>query len=227
MTGLRQRLAQLRPSQRAALARRLEDGPSGRSAQADPNRHHLVAYVVLHSASTVDAEELRRQLGRRLPEYMVPSSFVFLDSFPCTPNGKLDQNALPDPTEHSGANDDGYVEPSSDTESTLAEIWADVLGFDSVGVRDNFFEMGGDSLLSIRVIARAAEAGICISAEQFVHSPSIEEFAATVATGVAAADDRVPYSRTASDTFAATDFPLADLDQDELDHISDLIDDLE
>lgn len=228
---LRDRLEQLSPRHRAALARRLQDLFSEGVVKPDNGRNRLVAYLVSRTGSTIDVEELRRQMGRRLPEYMVPSSFVFLDAVPRTPNGKVDRSALPDPEVQSDSEDDAYIAPCSEIEHTLAGVWAEVLGFDSVGIRDNFFEMGGDSLLSIRIIARAAEAGIYVTPEQFVDKPTIEEQAAiaetssTGATLATAVGEVLPLTsvQQGADSFTPSDFPVADLEQNELDRIFDLI----
>ncbi|MCA1705483.1 MAG: condensation domain-containing protein, partial [Actinobacteria bacterium] len=92
-------------------------------------------------------------------DYMVPAAFVVLDQLPLNPNGKLDRRALPAP-DHSTGTSRGYVEPRTDAERILAEIWAEVLGVQQVGVEDNFFELGGDSILSIQVVSRARKAGL-------------------------------------------------------------------
>ncbi|MBM7776165.1 amino acid adenylation domain-containing protein/non-ribosomal peptide synthase protein (TIGR01720 family) [Actinokineospora baliensis] len=112
----------------------------------------LVGYL---TPSDVDTQVLRDALGRELPEHMVPAALVALDSLPLTPSGKLDRRSLPDP-DFSQAG--GYVEPETGTEEVLAEIWAEVLGVPKVGVTDSFFDLGGDSILSLHVTARANEA---------------------------------------------------------------------
>src|SRR5438067_5204578 len=98
--------------------------------------------------------ELRDHLRERLPEYMVPSIFVPLESLPLTPSGKVNRRALPPPrrTRLDGGKD--FVPPRDDLEARLAQAWAEVLGVDCVGVRDNFFDLGGHSLLAVRLLAR-------------------------------------------------------------------------
>ncbi|MFB9907499.1 non-ribosomal peptide synthase/polyketide synthase [Allokutzneria oryzae] len=138
----------------------------------------LVAYVV--GDSTVDAAELREHLGARVPEYMVPSAFVELDAIPMSPNGKVDRKALPEP-DLSAALAARYVAPGSPVETTLTEIWADVLGLDRVGVEDNFFALGGDSILSIQVSARARQAGLRLATKELFLHQTISALAPHVA----------------------------------------------
>ncbi len=117
----------------------------------------LVAYVV---PRTPEAElwDLRDFLRGRLPEYMLPSAIVRLEAFPLTPNGKLDRKALPAPDGGSREAEGPYVAPRSELESLIAGVWQEALGVERVGVRDNFFNLGGHSLLLIRVNNRLREA---------------------------------------------------------------------
>ncbi|HET7460811.1 MAG TPA: amino acid adenylation domain-containing protein [Longimicrobium sp.] len=118
-------------------------------AEADGGRR-LVAYVV----GRAEANELRAHLRARLPAYMVPSTFVSLERFPLSPNGKVDRRALPAP----GARADTYVAPRTPLEEVLAGIWRELLGTDRVGVHDGFFELGGHSLLAMRAVSRVRTA---------------------------------------------------------------------
>ncbi|MET8010137.1 non-ribosomal peptide synthase/polyketide synthase [Streptomyces sp. NPDC005271] len=129
----------------------------------------LVGYVVPAPDASPTAASLRDFLGRILPPHMVPSAFATLDALPLTPNGKVDRRALPDPdpAPSSGA---GHVAPRTPLESRIATIWADVLGLERVGVHDNFFDLGGDSILSIQVVSRARQAGLRLSTKDlFTH----------------------------------------------------------
>ncbi|MGD2146471.1 MAG: amino acid adenylation domain-containing protein [Anaerolineae bacterium] len=117
----------------------------------------LVAYVVPKQKPAPSIRELRGFLGRKLPDYMVPSHFVELDRIPLTPNGKVDRRALPAPEPKRPDLGVGYVAPRSSVEERLAQIWKDVLGLERVGVNDNFFELGGHSLLATRVMSRVRE----------------------------------------------------------------------
>jgi len=115
-----------------------------------PGELKLVAYVVFVPGEQATVSDLRRFLKSRLAEHLVPSTFVDLDALPTNPDGSVDRGALPDPF---GAADD-YVAPRTDTELLIAEIWKDVLGIPRVSVYDNFFDVGGHSLLAVRVVTR-------------------------------------------------------------------------
>jgi amino acid adenylation domain-containing protein len=114
----------------------------------EPGKQRLVAYVV----GDADAEALREHLRQSLPEYMVPGAFVALERIPLTPNGKLDRKALPAPELASA--EERYVAPRTPVEEVLAEIWAEVLRLERVGVHDSFFDLGGHSLLIMRLLAK-------------------------------------------------------------------------
>jgi amino acid adenylation domain-containing protein/non-ribosomal peptide synthase protein (TIGR01720 family) len=140
-----------------------------------PGDRRLVAYV----CGQEDAEALRAALREALPEYMLPSAIVVLERLPLTANGKLDRAALPAP-EYSARR---YVAPRTHAEETLAAIWGEVLRLDAVGVEDSFFELGGDSILSLQVVARARRAGLQVTPRQMFDHPTIAALAA--AAGVA------------------------------------------
>jgi alpha-ketoglutarate-dependent taurine dioxygenase len=111
----------------------------------------IVAYVVPETGSNISPEDLKRILHDQLPDYMVPATFVMLDEFPLTPNGKVDRKALPAPAYNQS---NAQRDPGTPTEEILAGIWADVLSVKHVGVHDNFFELGGHSLLATQVVSR-------------------------------------------------------------------------
>ena len=115
--------------------------------EAGPGDKRLAAYVVPVRAAAVPAMELRRFLEAKLPSHMIPASFVWLGTMPLTPNGKIDRNALPQPAEVRPESDASYVLPRTQIEETIAGIWRQVLHVEKVGVQDNFFDLGGDSLL--------------------------------------------------------------------------------
>jgi acyl carrier protein len=116
-----------------------------------PGDQRLVAYVV-PAGETPDAESLRASLAERLPEPMLPARFVFLPRLPRTPNGKLDRRALPAPGREVPAA--RGVPPSGELEARLAQLWQEILGLDHVGVESNFFDLGGHSLLIVRLLHR-------------------------------------------------------------------------
>ena len=123
----------------------------------DRGSTRLVAYVVANNGA-LQIAELRNYMKQRLAEYMVPSAIVRLEVFPLTPNGKLDRKALPAPDGASCEADGPYVAPRSELERVIADVWREALGVERVGVRDNFFNLGGHSLLLIRVNSRLREA---------------------------------------------------------------------
>ncbi|HWH77411.1 MAG TPA: condensation domain-containing protein, partial [Candidatus Binatus sp.] len=114
----------------------------------------LAGYVVCNHDSTPSVSELRRFLQEKVPEDMVPSLFVFLEAFPLTANGKIDRKALPPPNGERPQLDQGFVEPRTEIEELIAQVWCEMLKLDQIGVHDNFFELGGHSLLATRVVAR-------------------------------------------------------------------------
>ena len=118
----------------------------------------MVAYVVLNEERTAVTDELRNFLKQKLPEYMVPSDFVFLEGLPLTANGKIDRKALPAPDQRRPELEKAYVAPRTPVEEMIAEIWAEVLKVHTVGVHDNFFDLGGHSLLATQIISRLREA---------------------------------------------------------------------
>jgi amino acid adenylation domain-containing protein/non-ribosomal peptide synthase protein (TIGR01720 family) len=129
----------------------------------------LVAYVVPAESIEIDAEALSEHVAARLPAHMVPVAIVSIDRIPLTPNGKVDRRALPaPPAEVRGE----PAAPRTPAEEALAAVWTGVLGRD-VGVRDNFFALGGDSILAIQVVSRAARAGYRITARQVFEHPTV------------------------------------------------------
>jgi acyl carrier protein len=118
----------------------------------------LVGYVVLKENSAVRNHELRNFLRQKLPDYMIPSAFIVLESLPLTPNGKIDRRALPEPDLERPDFDNSFVRPRTPIEELLAGFWCEILGLKEVGVNDNFFELGGHSLLATQVISRLRNA---------------------------------------------------------------------
>ena len=144
--------------------------------------HRLVAYVA-PSGAAPDVGALRRALGDRLPEYLVPARFVFLTALPLTANGKLDRLALPDPGRGRPALNQAFREPRTPLERTLAGIWAAVLDLDEVGVDDDFLDLGGDSLRAMQVVTRVQEAsGVTVPVQALFEAPTVALMATAIAT---------------------------------------------
>ena len=140
------------------------------------------AHEILISDPRSLTPDLRGFLQVRLPGFMVPSAFVVLDALPLTPNGKVDRKALPAPETALLGQDGGFVAPRTPFEEILAAIWADVLGLERVGARDNFFEVGGHSLLAAQIVARAGESlRVELSIRDLFEAPTLEGFAARLA----------------------------------------------
>ncbi|MGV9678263.1 amino acid adenylation domain-containing protein [Nocardia sp. NPDC003482] len=136
----------------------------------------LIGYVAAGDAEPrALSESLRGHLSERVPEYMVPSVFVVLDELPLNANGKVDQRALPDPPAPRGGD---RTPPRTAAERLLAEVWCAVLGVAEIGVHDNFFALGGDSLRAIEVATRAERAGVRLSPNQLFRYQTVAELAA-------------------------------------------------
>ncbi len=134
---------------RGALVAVAEDSELGR---------FLVAYVVMKEGQTLDQTSLRRSLKDHLPDYMIPSAFVALEALPLTASGKVDRQALPKPDLSQVPSAAAYVGPRDPVEEKLVRIWTEVLGGNGVGVHDNFFDLGGHSLLMVKIHARIRQA---------------------------------------------------------------------
>ncbi|MEH2133322.1 MAG: amino acid adenylation domain-containing protein [Nostoc sp.] len=146
-----------------------------------PGNKRLVAYVVPQPQITPTVSVLRSFLKEKLPEYMIPSAIVTLESLPLTPNGKIDRRALPAPEARTGI-ESSLIAPRTPIEEKLAQIWAQVLRVEQIGIHDNFFELGGDSILSIQIISRAKVAGIKLTVKQLFANQTIAQLATVVGT---------------------------------------------
>ncbi len=140
----------------------------------------LVAYIVAEQLELLSTRDVRRYMQEQVPEYMVPTHIVLLETLPLTPNGKIDRKALPDPEQLSSQSDSAFLAPCTAVEQALTEIWADVLRLKRVGIRDNFFELGGDSIISIQIIARARQRGLQLTLKQLFQYPTVEELSPMV-----------------------------------------------
>ena len=142
-----------------------------------PGDRRLVAYAVPQPGRVPGVPELRSFVAERLPHYMVPSAFVMLPTLPVLASGKVDRAALPAPESDRPELGSSYAKPRTPAEATLAAVWARVLRLDQVGVHDNFFDLGGDSILSIQIIARASQAGLRLTARQIFEHQTVAELA--------------------------------------------------
>jgi amino acid adenylation domain-containing protein len=153
----------------AAVVRGVSAGGDGR----------LAAYVVPSNGQAPSGAELRRWLRERLPEYMVPSGFVALEELPRSPNGKVDRKALPAADVGQSEPDAEPIAPRDPAEAVLARVTAEVLGRDRVGVFDNFFDLGVDSILAIQIASRARRAGLDVSPALLFRHPTVAELTRT------------------------------------------------
>src|SRR4051794_2466826 len=150
----------------------------------------LVAYLVPAGPPPADAD-LRAFLRERLPEAMVPAAFVSLDALPPPPHGKVDRRALPPPPE--AAELAGSAPPRDAREERLAAVWRQVLGLERLGIHDNFFQLGGDSILAIQVVARARREGLALTTRQVFEHQTIAALAAVAGSaGTAAGEEQGP-----------------------------------
>lgn len=146
-----------------------------------PGEKRLVAYVVLQQNFSVTVPELRGFLVERLPAYMIPSAYLCLDTVPLTANGKIDHRALPAPEDFRPVVEEIFVAPRNPTEEAVAKIWREVLALEQVGIHDNFFLLGGHSLIAIQVIARVRAAfQVDIPVHMLFLAPTVAQFAAKI-----------------------------------------------
>jgi acyl-CoA synthetase (AMP-forming)/AMP-acid ligase II/acyl carrier protein len=127
------------------IAREKENG------EKENGDKYLVAYLIVDKS--LEISEIREYLKQKLPDYMIPSGFVFLDKLPLTPNGKIDKKALPD-YDYQDNRENEYIPPSNEIEIKLAQIWQEVLNIENSGINDNFFSLGGHSLLATQIVSR-------------------------------------------------------------------------
>jgi hypothetical protein len=165
------------PAVKQAAVRAVEDA-SGNA--------RLIAYAV--TMSDASGEELHSFLAESLPEFMIPSAFVSLESLPLTASGKIDRLALPDPDTLDADREARYVAPRDDVEAEISRIWGELLGVERVGVFDDFFELGGQSLLAAQVIMRVRRVYGDVPLHALFIAPTPAGLAEIVREGVAAAE---------------------------------------
>jgi acyl-coenzyme A synthetase/AMP-(fatty) acid ligase/aryl carrier-like protein len=148
----------------------------------EPGNKRVVAYIVPTAAQLPPVTELRRVLGDKLPDYMLPSAFIKLDAVPLTATGKIDRRALPSPGRARPLLKSPFVAPRTPLEEKLAQLWAQMLGLDEVGVHDGFLDLGGDSLLATQVVSRVlTQFHARVSLRALFDAPTVAEMAALLA----------------------------------------------
>ncbi len=142
----------------------------------------LVAYVVPSQGIDTTQTDIRTRLSSKLPDFMIPSAFMNVDKLPLTRAGKIDTRALPNPEQSIDSDGVARIPPRNPVETVLADIWREVFGIPGIGVQDNFFDLGGHSLLSLRIIDQVSRSGMSITPAQFLQNPTIESQAKVVVT---------------------------------------------
>ena len=175
----------------------------------EQGRSQLHGYVVPEIDSTIDVDSLRRRLENLLPDYMVPDAFVMMERFPLTANGKVARALLPEPqAERQSAR---HEAPQGDIETVLAEIWSELLNVERVGRHDNLFELGGDSILALQIVARARKRGVAISAKALMERQ-------TIAAVAAIAQRLVTSSRPPEEIYSSEEFELTPIQRGLFEH---------
>uniref|UniRef100_UPI0011AB338B non-ribosomal peptide synthetase n=1 Tax=Xenorhabdus miraniensis TaxID=351674 RepID=UPI0011AB338B len=189
-----------------------------------PGDKRLVAYLRTQPNTELVPAKLRQQLGQHLADYMLPSAFVVLETFPLTPNGKLDRQALPAPDQSAVVTRD-YEAPSGELEIMLAEIWQDLLGLARVGHHDHFFELGGHSLIAVSLIEQLRSAGWLLDVRSVFSTPVLADMAKTIRAAQDESTFIVPLSRIPEDCTAITPdmLPLVTLSQAEIDIVVETV----
>lgn len=180
----------------------------------------LIAYVVTKNSKSGDkmALQLRTELQQKLPDYMLPSAFVFMDALPLTSSGKVDRRSLPEPNRQRPALKEDFVSPRTQVEEQLSEIWSQVLGIEPVGIHDNFFDLGGNSLQTIQLIFKVRETFQAeLPIASLFDAPTIAKFAefvnAAICSSIIATSDDTTISELEAEaaldpTIAPSSFPI-------------------
>lgn len=184
----------------------------------------LVSYVVLEKGlldENLADEALRKFLKLKLPDHMVPTHFILLDNLPLTTNGKIDKEALPEPDLTLSAK--AYVAPATETEQVLCEVWQDLLNIDRVGAADNFFALGGHSLMVVKLVSRLQERGILMSVHHVFSSETLQELAHAIDADIESAELAVHTQEnlipSGCEDISPDMLPLVDLNEEEIQKI--------
>ncbi len=146
--------------------------------QDDEREKRLVAYIISEPGQIIKTSDIRNYLKQKLAEYMIPAVFVILEALPLNANGKLDRHALPVPESSREELDTEFIASSSEIETQLVEIWYELLGIESIGIKDNFFDLGGTSLLAVRMLAKIErQFGRKLPLTTFLKAATVEELA--------------------------------------------------
>jgi acyl carrier protein len=188
------------------LAREEVEGEDSGSQGPQWSEKRLVAYLVTNLGANLTAPEVRLFLKEKLPDYMVPSTFVFVDAMPLTPNGKLDRKALPEPNRSNSRLPDAFAAPRTLVEELIAGIWAEVLKLDKFGIHDNFFDLGGHSLKATQVVSRLCETlRMPLPLRALFEAPTVAELAVRVEQSLADTGGLEELARYAAEVNSLTD----------------------
>ncbi|MFE9650118.1 amino acid adenylation domain-containing protein [Streptomyces sp. NPDC006365] len=201
--GFRVELGEIEAAVRSAPG--VADAAVAAVAPPGDGERRLVAYVVTRAGTMSEPEDIREWVAERLPAHMVPAAVMVLDALPLSVNGKVDRRALPTPSWETPDRD--FVAPRGEVERRLAEVWCEVLGFERVGVHDDFLALGGDSILSIQVVAKARRAGVRLTPRQLFQHPTIARLAPQVELLSIGGDDGPGTDGSASDTVDTVGLP--------------------
>lgn len=172
-----------------------------------PGDKRLVAYVIFQSAEQSAGKILRESLSATLPDYMVPGFYVAMDTFPLTPNGKIDRNAFPAPESGRPELATEYVAPQNKEESRLVSIWSKVLRIDTIGINDNFFDLGGDSLKVAQVATRIRDAfNVDIPLRLIFEGPTISDLVQAIAKSDTESFSDLPFRKVSRDGYIPLTF---------------------
>src|SRR5579859_5666021 len=145
------------------------------TAHRDENGDKRLAAYVASGNALLDLDELRNNLKERLPDYMLPAALIPVKSLPLTEHGKVDRRSLPQPEWGASASVNGHTPPRTSLEEALAEAWREALDLSSIGIDDNFFDVGGDSIRSIKARAKALERGVTFTLQQLFQNPTVRK----------------------------------------------------
>lgn len=150
-----------------------------------PGEKRLIAYVVLRPRSVLTTSDLRAYLIKRLPDYMMPSTWILMEALPLSANGKIDRQALPAPSNQRPSLRQAFVEPRSEIETQLRQMWEELLNIEPIGVRDSFFELGGDSLLATQLLIKVEDVfARAIPPSSLIEEPTIEYLAKNISSPI-------------------------------------------